>query len=208
MFSGNQLHKKKPPGQHGSTLTVRFEMPFNIVCNHCQGHIAQGVRFNAEKTKVGNYHSTPIWAFKMKHTTCSGVIVIQTDPKNTAYVVTEGGKKQHEGAEVEPGAVIRVKGEEEEGVMGKLEKKAEDERIKKESGTRVEQLWHLQERQWADPYEHSKKMRKIFRVCNYLLRHSPLLFTKKSAASHTKVHYSIFYPQHASSSFAPLVTTN
>ncbi|RPB29564.1 DUF572-domain-containing protein [Terfezia boudieri ATCC MYA-4762] len=163
VLSGNQLHKKKPPGQHGSTLTVRFEMPFNIVCNHCQGHIAQGVRFNAEKTKVGNYYSTPIWAFKIKHTTCSGVIVIQTDPKNTAYVVTEGGKKQHEGTD-EPGAVIKTKSEEEEGVMGKLEKQAENERIKKESGTRIEELWRLQEKQWADPYEHSKKMRKIFRT--------------------------------------------
>lgn len=165
VLSGNQLYKKKPPGQHGSTLTVRFEMPFNIVCNHCQGHIAQGVRFNAEKTKVGNYRSTPIWAFRMKHTTCSGVIVIQTDPKNTAYVVTEGGKKQHEGTD-EPGAVIKIKSEEEEGVMGKLEKQVEDDRIKKESGTRIEELWRLQEKQWADPYEHSKKMRKIFRVCN------------------------------------------
>lgn len=168
MLSGNQLHKKKPPGQHGSTLTVRFEMPFNIVCNHCQGHIAQGVRFNAEKTKVGNYHSTPIWAFKMKHTTCSSVIVVQTDPQNTAYVVTEGGKKQHEGMD-EPGAVIKIKSEEEEGVMGKLEKQAEDERVKKESGTRIEELWRLQEKQWADPYEHSKKMRKIFRVCDSFL---------------------------------------
>jgi len=174
VLSGNQLHKKKPPGQHGSTLTVRFEMPFNIVCSHCQGHIAQGVRFNAEKTKVGNYHSTPIWAFKMKHTTCSGVIVIHTDPKNTAYVVMEGGKKQHEGID-EPGAVIKIRSEEEEGVMGKLEKHAEDERIKKESGTRIEELWRLQEKQWADPYEHSKKMRKIFRVCDSLL--DPLAFT-------------------------------
>lgn len=166
VLSGNQLHKKRPPGQHGSTLTVRFEMPFNIVCCHCEGHIAQGVRFNAEKTKVGNYYSTPIWAFKMKHTVCSGVIVIRTDPKNTAYLVAEGGRKQHEMAESEPGAVIKVRGDEEgEGVMEKLEKQSKEKRRVKEAAPRIEELWRLRERQWADPYEHSKKMRKIFRVC-------------------------------------------
>ena len=166
VLSGNQLHKKKPPGQHGSTLTVRFEMPFNVVCCHCEGHIAQGVRFNAEKTKVGNYYSTPIWAFKMKHTVCSGVIVIRTDPKNTAYLVTEGGRKQHETAEPEPGAVIKVRGDEEgEGVMEKLEKQSKEQKRVKEAAPRIEELWRLRERQWADPYEHSKKMRKIFRVC-------------------------------------------
>lgn len=94
VVSGNKLHKKKAPGTHGSTQTVRFEMPFNVFCLHCDGHIAQGVRFNAEKKKVGNYYSSPIFAFRMKHTTCGKWIEIQTDPKNTTYLCTEGAKKQ------------------------------------------------------------------------------------------------------------------
>ena len=57
---------------HGGKQTVRFEMPFSIICAHCSGHIAQGVRFNAEKAKVGNYFSTPIFSFRMKHSVCSG----------------------------------------------------------------------------------------------------------------------------------------
>ncbi|KAF8477424.1 hypothetical protein BDZ91DRAFT_688742 [Kalaharituber pfeilii] len=169
VLSGNQLHRKKPPGHHGSTLTVRFEMPFNIICTHCDGHIAQGVRFNAEKVKVGNYYSTPIWAFKMKHSVCSGSIEIRTDPKNTAYVVTEGGRKQAGAEDVEGGVgVIRVKmpGEKDEelNVMAKLEKQAEEEKRKAIDAPRIEELKRLSDRQWADPYEHSKRMRKIFRT--------------------------------------------
>ncbi|KAI5807428.1 hypothetical protein DFH27DRAFT_546217 [Peziza echinospora] len=167
--SGNQLHRKKAPGVHGNTLTVRFEMPFNIFCNHCNGHIAQGVRFNAEKTRVGQYFTTPIWGFRMKHNVCGGAIVIHTDPKNTAYVVVEGAKKQDTGEDSGTG-VIRVKplpGEEDAesaGVMGKLEKAAEEAKRKAIDEPRIEELRRLSERQWADPYEHSRKMRKIFRA--------------------------------------------
>lgn len=107
--TGNKIHKKKAPGMHGGAMTVRFEMPFNIFCGECEGHIAQGVRFNADKKKVGNYYSTPIFAFRMKHIACGNTIEIRTDPKNTAYEVTEGGKKQ---ATAEAGAngIVAMKG--------------------------------------------------------------------------------------------------
>jgi coiled-coil domain-containing protein 130 len=62
-------------------LIVRFEMPFNIWCGGCEKHIAMGVRFNAEKKKVGHYHSTPIWNFSMTCHMCSHRFEIQTDPK-------------------------------------------------------------------------------------------------------------------------------
>jgi coiled-coil domain-containing protein 130 len=62
-------------------LVVRFEMPFNIWCGGCHQHIAMGVRFNAEKKKVGYYHSTPIWDFSMTCHMCSHRFNIQTDPK-------------------------------------------------------------------------------------------------------------------------------
>lgn len=40
-----------------------------------------GVRYNAQKKKVGKYLSTPIWSFGMKCHLCSGWIEIHTDPK-------------------------------------------------------------------------------------------------------------------------------
>ncbi|PWN21841.1 DUF572-domain-containing protein [Microstroma glucosiphilum] len=78
------------------TLTVRFELPFNIWCAHCSTHIAQGTRYNAHKKRMGSYLSTPIWAFECKCRNCSGVFVVQTDPQNARYVVTEGATKKEE----------------------------------------------------------------------------------------------------------------
>jgi hypothetical protein len=40
-----------------------------------------GVRFNAEKKKVGMYYTTPILSFRMKCHLCDNWFVIQTDPK-------------------------------------------------------------------------------------------------------------------------------
>ena len=55
--------------------------------------IGQGVRFNAEKKQVGNYHSTKILQFSMRHH-CGSIIVIETDPKNAEYIVKEGARKK------------------------------------------------------------------------------------------------------------------
>ncbi|KAK0936050.1 Protein saf4, partial [Friedmanniomyces endolithicus] len=53
--SGNALHKKRAPGtlRKDGTQTVRFEMPFAVICHTCQPLqiIGQGVRFNAVKTR-------------------------------------------------------------------------------------------------------------------------------------------------------------
>lgn len=59
----------------------RFELPYNIWCNGCGSHVGMGVRYNAEKTKVGNYYSTPIYKFRMKCHLCDSHFEIQTDPK-------------------------------------------------------------------------------------------------------------------------------
>merc|ERR1719342_1635864 len=34
-------------------------MPYNIWCDGCKKHIGMGVRYNAEKTKIGMYYTTP-----------------------------------------------------------------------------------------------------------------------------------------------------
>ena len=54
------------------TKIFRFEMPFNIWCGSnaedpdpnvkgCRKHIGIGVRYNAEKTRVAMYYTTPVY---------------------------------------------------------------------------------------------------------------------------------------------------
>jgi coiled-coil domain-containing protein 130 len=77
-------------------LVVRFELPYSIWCLSCNEHIGMGVRYNAEKKQIGKYYSTPVWEFRMKCHLCSGLIVIQTDPKASEYVLVSGGRKRVE----------------------------------------------------------------------------------------------------------------
>ncbi|VDP85923.1 unnamed protein product, partial [Echinostoma caproni] len=77
-------------------LTIRFEMPFNCFCLTCKNPIGMGVRYNAEKTKVGMYHSTPIYKFTMPCHLCAGTIVIQTDPQKFDYVILEGARRKNQ----------------------------------------------------------------------------------------------------------------
>lgn len=85
-------------------LIIRFEMPFNVRCNGCGNHIGKGVRYDAEKRKIGKYFSTSIYSFRMlchcedgTSRTCQRRnphwIEIQTDPKNADYVITEGAAR-------------------------------------------------------------------------------------------------------------------
>ncbi|CAG8551066.1 12284_t:CDS:2 [Ambispora leptoticha] len=126
------------------------------------------VRYNAEKKKVGNYYSTPIWSFRMKCHLCDNWIEIQTDPKNAQYVVVNGARQKVETWEPEDTETIRLKDEEEkrrlaEDALFKLEHTVKDERKAAESATVLERLQMLSDKQWADPYSHSQKMRKKFR---------------------------------------------
>ncbi|KAI4242047.1 MAG: hypothetical protein LQ352_007324 [Teloschistes flavicans] len=146
-------------------------MPFAIWCTTCPKPtiIGQGVRFNAEKKKVGNYHSTPIFSFRMKHNVCGGAIEIRTDPKNTAYVVTDGAKKRDTGDEkiLEGDMVIRSAEEREQlqnDAFAALEGRVEEKRQTFTDKSRIEDLYREKEKAWDDPYAASKKLRKVFRV--------------------------------------------
>lgn len=180
LTSGNKLAKKHPLGARArhlhttGALVVRFEMPFAVWCTSCKPHetlIGQGVRFNAEKKKIGNYHSTPIYSFRMKHTACGGWIEIRTDPKNTAYVVVEGGRKRDTGEdkELQPGEIaIRGFGGEQDSAekdpFAKIEGKVEDKRRAKTEASRILELQERQSRDWNDPYEKSRRLRRTFRT--------------------------------------------
>jgi coiled-coil domain-containing protein 130 len=168
------MSANKVAGKHAlGILTVRFEMPYAVWCNHCPKPtiIGQGVRFNAEKKKVGNYLSTPIWSFRMKHPACGGWIEIHTDPKNTAYVVTEGGKARDMGEdrvrEGEEGVPILSAEERErrrQDAFSVLEDTKQDKVQEKEQGKRIIELQEVRDQHWDDPYEANKRLRKTFRA--------------------------------------------
>lgn len=121
---------------------------------------------------MGNYYSTPIYSFRMKHTACGGWIEIRTDPKNTAYVVTEGGRKRDTGDDRLPGeGEIRIRlpgvgaGEEgKEDSFARLEGKIEDKKQAETATSRILELKRHQDQYWEDPYEKSRMLRRAFRV--------------------------------------------
>ena len=174
-MSGNQIHKKHALGNRANKisqgiLTVRFEMPFPIWCTHCPKPtiIGQGVRFNAEKKKVGTYYSSSIYSFRMKHVACGGVIEIRTDPQNTAYVVAEGARKRDLGDDkVEEGDIKILTPEEREklraNAFAALEGKVEDKRALEHARKRLEELQDMSDQQWEDPYANNKRLRSVFR---------------------------------------------
>lgn len=71
-------------------LVVRFELPHDGWCAGCGQHVARGVRFNADKSADGAYHSTRVWRFEMKCTACPSRYVIKTDPANADYAYVSG----------------------------------------------------------------------------------------------------------------------
>ncbi|OZJ05530.1 hypothetical protein BZG36_01922 [Bifiguratus adelaidae] len=171
--SVNKFVGKHPLGDRArkikqGILVVRFELPFNIWCDGCDNHIGVGVRYNAEKKKIGNYHSTPIWQFRMKCHLCSQWIEIHTDPKNARYVVVSGARQKVEDYEPEDAEVIRLKDEAMAERMANdafyaLEHQITDTAKAKESVPALTQLQTLNDKQWADPYVHSARLRKKFR---------------------------------------------
>ncbi|KAI8366427.1 CWC16 protein [Choanephora cucurbitarum] len=149
-------------------LIVRFELPFNIWCTGCDNHVGQGVRYNAEKKKIGNYYSTPILQFRMRCHLCSNWIEIHTDPKNTQYVVVSGARKKVEEWDAEDTEVIKLQEPEikeklENDPMYRLEHGIADKKTITEATPHLTQLQQLNTSQWADPYTRSQQLRKQFR---------------------------------------------
>lgn len=165
---------------HPAAPTIRFEMPFPIWCSTCPSTspsalIGQGVRFNAHKTKVGNYHSTPVWCFLLKHNACGGRIEIRTDPQHHDFVVTEGATKRDFGDDAavaaRTGGVIletgglgaAVKKVEGEDPFAAFEGKRGQETEIKDESRRLEELRSQRERDWKDPGDVNRRLRKAFR---------------------------------------------
>lgn len=166
-------HRAK--GINQGILTVRFELPFAVWCDHCNppAIVGQGVRFNAEKKKAGNYYSTPIWSFRMKHTACGGWWEILTDPKNAEYVVVEGARRRDYGKpEQGEGELAFLTEEERErrrnDAFANLEGKMDEKGKETKQRDRIEELYEAAE-VWRDPYEVNARLRKDFRAQRKLL---------------------------------------
>lgn len=79
-FLGTHALRERARKIDKGIIIIRFEMPYNIWCDGCKNHIGMGVRYNAEKTKVGMYYTTPVYEFKMKCHLCDNHFVIRADP--------------------------------------------------------------------------------------------------------------------------------
>ncbi|GAA5995838.1 Saf4/Yju2 family protein [Rhodotorula paludigena] len=169
----NSYHGKHALGKRAhkidqGILVVRFELPYNIWCGHCNAHVGQGVRYNAEKQKVGNYYSTPIYAFRFKCHLCSGRIEIRTDPQNTRYVVTEGARQKNEEWDPAENGQIVIDNSASTSTappdpFASLEKTVTQ---KQRALTEAERLSALEEHnasRWSDPFAASRALRSSFR---------------------------------------------
>ncbi|XP_008564229.1 PREDICTED: coiled-coil domain-containing protein 130 isoform X2 [Galeopterus variegatus] len=142
-------------------------MPYNIWCDGCKNHIGMGVRYNAEKKKVGNYYTTPIYRFRMKCHLCVNYIEMQTDPANCDYVIVSGAQRKEERWDmVENEQVLTTEHEKkqklETDAMFRLEHgEADRSTLKKALPT----LSHIQEAQnaWKDDFALNSMLRRQFR---------------------------------------------
>ncbi|KAI8847213.1 CWC16 protein [Chytridium lagenaria] len=149
-------------------LIIRFELPYSIWCEGCEKHIGKGVRYNAEKKKIGKYYSTTIWSFRMKCHLCPNFIEIHTDPKNTEYVIASGAKKREEDFTPEDSETMAFDDAETkdrlQDPMYKLEHAQEDARKAKDAVPLISQLQESSEKYWKDPFTLSQQLRKKFRL--------------------------------------------
>jgi len=148
-------------------LITRFELPFNIWCGTCNNHIGMGVRYNAEKKKIGNYYSTPIFSFRCKCHLCDGWFEIHTDPKNTRYVVVSGARKKEEDWNPEENGGYAVHDTDAHAApvdpLASLEKSTDAQKGLVKAQDRLEALQEVSDQYNADPFTLSTKIRKRFR---------------------------------------------
>ncbi|XP_074586542.1 uncharacterized protein LOC141842218 [Curcuma longa] len=167
-FQGQHPLRERARKIDQGILIIRFEMPFNVWCGGCNHMIAKGVRFNAEKKQVGNYYSTKIWSFTMKSACCRHEIVIQTDPKNTEYVIISGAQRKTEDYDIEDAETFALPADEERGKLSdpfyRLEHQEEDMRKKKEAEPLLVRLQRVSDSRHAEDYSLNRALRSRLRT--------------------------------------------
>ncbi|XP_058792614.1 coiled-coil domain-containing protein 130 homolog [Phymastichus coffea] len=168
-FQGTHALRERARKLHMGILIIRFEMPFNIWCDGCGNHIGMGVRYNAEKKKVGMYYSTPVYQFRMKCHLCDNHFEIKTDPGNLNYEVISGARRQEnrwdptENEQVVP-ETKEVSRRLYDDAMYKLEHNLEDKKVAKTRSNALDNTMALNEVLWKDDYSSNCALRSIFRA--------------------------------------------
>ena len=127
-WQGTHALRERARKLHLGILIIRFEMPYNIWCEGCGNHIGMGVRYNAEKKKVGMYYTTPVYQFRMKCHLCDNHFEIKTDPANLDYEIISGARRQEKRFKPEDNGTVIP---DEKATINKL---ATDEMFKLEHG--------------------------------------------------------------------------
>ncbi|XP_053988790.1 coiled-coil domain-containing protein 130 homolog [Hylaeus anthracinus] len=168
-FLGTHALRERARKLHMGILIIRFEMPYNIWCEGCGNHIGMGVRYNAEKKKIGMYYSTPLYQFRMKCHLCDNHFEIKTDPANLDYVIVSGARRQEnrwdpkENEQVVP-ETKEVSCRLYDDAMYKLEHGLEDKKVAKSRDPSLESAIALKEATWKDDYTSNCALRSAFRT--------------------------------------------
>ncbi|XP_063990048.1 coiled-coil domain-containing protein 130 homolog [Diachasmimorpha longicaudata] len=167
-FLGTHALRERARKLHMGILIIRFEMPFNIWCEGCGNHIGMGVRYNAEKKKIGMYYSTPLYSFRMKCHLCDNHFEIKTDPANLTYVIESGARRQEnrwdpkENEQVVP-ETKEVSKRLYDDAMFKLEHGVEDLKGAKTQDPAIKKILAKNESRWLDDYSANAALRAAFR---------------------------------------------
>ncbi|XP_011314700.1 coiled-coil domain-containing protein 130 homolog isoform X2 [Fopius arisanus] len=167
-FLGTHALRERARKLHMGILIIRFEMPFNIWCEGCGNHIGMGVRYNAEKKKIGMYYSTPLYSFRMKCHLCDNHFEIKTDPGNLTYVIESGARRQEnrwdpkENEQVVP-ETKEVSKRLYDDAMFKLEHGVDDLKASKTQDPAINKILAKNESRWQDDYSANAALRAAFR---------------------------------------------
>lgn len=169
----NAFHKSHPLGKRArhlddGVLIVRFEMPFNVWCTHCDTHIGRGVRYNAKKRKVDMYYTTSIYEFCMPCAQCKGEMVIRTDPANRGYALVSGVRQKveqfrSEDVETEQLNEPEVGQRLQDDPFFRLEHERQDKARAQKRSTGLQAILDTQEAQYKDDYASNAALRTKFR---------------------------------------------
>ncbi|KAK4883468.1 hypothetical protein RN001_006787 [Aquatica leii] len=167
-WQGTHALRERARKIHMGIIIVRFEMPFNIWCEGCKNHIGMGVRYNAEKKKVGMYYTTPVFEFKMKCHLCDNHFLIKTDPANLEYTVLSGARRQENRWDPTQNEQVVPETKETQkrlfdDSMFKLEHGTDDQNYAETTKTNLIELFNRNENNWNDNYSANYKLRQMFR---------------------------------------------
>lgn len=168
-FLGTHALRERARKLHLGVLIIRFEMPYNIWCEGCGNHIGMGVRYNAEKKKIGMYYSTPVYQFRMKCHLCDNHFEIKTDPANLDYVIVSGARRQEnrwnplENGQVVPEDKATSKRLFDDA-MFKLEHGVDDQSTAKKGAPALGKLINRNFTTWKDDFSANYALRAQFRV--------------------------------------------